>query len=65
MDYTNELILTRKDLIREARELPLDEVRYYHIAKSIEPFKRARFVKLVDDNGKELILKDCDESKRI
>jgi hypothetical protein len=53
-----KLMLTRKDLSYFAQKLPLDKIRYYHIAKSLEPFKRARFVKIVDEDGKEKILKN-------
>lgn len=61
-DKINTLILTRKDLIYNAQELPLDEIQYYHIAKTLDPFNRADVVKIMDEDGQEKTLKNRYES---
>jgi hypothetical protein len=60
-----KLILSRRDLNYAGRKLPLDEICYYHIAETLEPFKKARFVKIADEDGSEKILKNCYDYKRI
>lgn len=51
------LILTRKDLQREARDLPIENIQYYHIAKSLEPYRKAEKVIFKDDDGETKIMK--------
>lgn len=51
---TETLEITRKDLTKEA--LTFDEIKYYHIAGSLEPYKKAKRVVFTD--GKMKILKD-------
>lgn len=50
-------ILTRKDLIRESEDLPIEEIGVHHVKDSLIPIQKSDLVLFVDDDRKILVLK--------
>jgi hypothetical protein len=53
-------ILTRKDLIRESAELPIEDIEVSHVRGSLESVQRSDLVLIVDDKIK--VIKDIYSS---
>ena len=52
------LELTRNDLIYEAKEIPIEDIKYYHIKGGLDFYKKAHKVVFIDEDGKTKTLKD-------